>query len=89
MKLSRDLACAEVVELVTEYLEGALSPAQRARFAAHLDDCDYCGEYLEQVRLTIRALGHLSATTMTAESRARLLTEFREWRRTAEGAPAR
>jgi anti-sigma factor RsiW len=84
-----DLPCQEFVELVTEYLEGTLSPEQRARLAAHLDDCDYCGEYLEQMRLTIRALGHLSDTAMRAETRARLLTEFREWKRTAGSAPAR
>jgi anti-sigma factor RsiW len=84
-----DLPCQEFVELVTEYLEGTLSPEQRARFMAHLDDCDYCGDYLEQMRLTIRALGQLSNTAMATETRVRLLTEFREWKRTAESAPAR
>ena len=54
---SRDLVCQQVVELVTDYLEGALSPAEHRRFEAHLAGCPHCTEYLAQMRETIRLAG--------------------------------
>ena len=51
------MTCQEFVELVTDYLEGALDPSERARFAAHIDHCDGCEEYLVQFRETIAAVG--------------------------------
>jgi anti-sigma factor RsiW len=83
-----DLTCQEFVELVTAYLEGVMSPKERVRFAAHLDDCDYCVEYLAQMRVTIQTLGHLSEERIAPEARARLLAEFRDWKRSAGVAPA-
>lgn len=55
-----ELTCKELVELVTDYLEGALSPETRTRFEDHLAGCPFCRIYLEQMRQTIGALGHLS-----------------------------
>lgn len=83
-----DLTCQEFVELVTEYLEGTLSPAERARFQAHIEDCDACTIYLEQIRQTIRALGHLSEERIAPPARERLLAEFRDWKRSMGSAPA-
>ncbi|MGH2618580.1 MAG: anti-sigma factor family protein [Thermomicrobiales bacterium] len=83
-----DLRCQEFVELVTEYLEGTLPPAERERFQAHLDLCDPCVQYIAEMRLTIRALGHLSVEHIAPAARARLLTEFRDWKRTPGGTPA-
>jgi anti-sigma factor RsiW len=51
-----ELSCRELVELVTDYLEGVLTAAERMRFEAHLSECDGCEAYLEQMLLTIRAL---------------------------------
>jgi anti-sigma factor RsiW len=82
-----DLACQEFVELVTEYLEGAMPPAMRARVDAHLADCDYCVEYLDHMRLTIRTLGRISVDQITPASRARLLAAFRDWKRSPSAAP--
>jgi len=56
---SSDLTCRELVELVTDYLEGALDPGDRARFEGHLDRCAGCRAYLGQMRATIWAAGHL------------------------------
>jgi anti-sigma factor RsiW len=53
------MTCRELVEIVTEYLEEALSDRNRLRFEAHLADCPHCRLYLEQMRLTITALGRL------------------------------
>jgi predicted anti-sigma-YlaC factor YlaD len=73
----RDLTCQELVELVTDYLEGALPPAEVARFDAHLVGCSHCRVYLEQMRLTIRALGRLPATAMTEDGMRVLLEQLR------------
>ena len=76
---SAELTCQEFVELVTEYLEGALSPADRARFELHLADCPDCSVFLEQMRRTINAVGYLPEASITQEMRAELLTRFRDW----------
>jgi predicted anti-sigma-YlaC factor YlaD len=52
----REIACRELVELVTAYLDGAMSRADRARFDAHLGECGDCREFLLQLRRTIEAL---------------------------------
>jgi anti-sigma factor RsiW len=79
MRLDRELACQEVVELVTAYLEGALDPADRERFEEHLVFCDGCGNYLEQMRTTITLAGRVEAE-LPAKLEAQLLEAFRGWR---------
>ncbi len=78
---SRELACQEFVELVTEYLEGTLPPAERARFEQHLTACDGCTTYLEQMRQTIRLMGTLTEELIPAEGKEKLLLAFRDWGR--------
>jgi anti-sigma factor RsiW len=80
MKLDRELACTEIVELVTAYLDDALAPADRERFEEHLVFCDGCDTYLEQMRATIRATGQLMPERLPAELEQRLLEAFRGWR---------
>ena len=58
-----DLACRELVELVTEYFAGALDASTRARLEAHLAECGGCERYLEQLRQTVRLAGLLLAVT--------------------------
>ncbi len=74
------LSCQELVELVTDYLEGALPEADRLRFEGHIAGCEDCTVYLEQMRQTISLLGHLPATALTPEAEAELLEAFRGWR---------
>jgi anti-sigma factor RsiW len=81
MDVSDDLTCHELVELVTDYLEDALTPAERARLDAHLDMCPGCREYLAQMRQTISVMGGLSTDDIDPQMRDRLLHVFREWRR--------
>ncbi|HXV56444.1 MAG TPA: zf-HC2 domain-containing protein [Gaiellaceae bacterium] len=76
-----ELACRELVELVTDYLEDRLPPRDRARFEAHLAECEYCEAYVEQMRQTIRVLGRLSEESLSAEARDTLLAAFRDWSR--------
>ena len=74
------LSCQELVELVTDYLEGALPEEDRLRFEDHIAGCEDCTAYLEQMRQTISLLGHLPATALTPEAEAELLEAFRGWR---------
>jgi len=72
--------CRQVVELMTDYLEGALSPAERARFEEHIAGCDGCRAYLQQLRTTRRVLGRLADEPVPAEVERDLLEAFRSWR---------
>jgi anti-sigma factor RsiW len=76
-----DLPCQELVELVTDYLEGRLAPLDQLRFEAHLAQCRGCRTYLEQMRQTIRALGRLAEESIDTEAKERLLSVFRDWKR--------
>ncbi len=76
-----ELTCQELVELVTDYLEGVLPPVELARFEAHLDDCDDCPMYVDQFRATIRLTGRLNEADLSPDARATLLGEFRAWHR--------
>jgi anti-sigma factor RsiW len=73
------MRCAEFVELVTAYLDGALDPATERRFVKHLAGCEGCDRYLDQIRATIKELGHLPVQTLAPEARDRLLDAFRGW----------
>ncbi len=73
------MSCEEFVELVTAYLEGTLDRTTEQQFVEHLALCDGCDRYLDQIRTTIDALGHLSTHSLTPEARDRLLGAFRTW----------
>ena len=81
----RPLACIEMVELMTAYLEGALSRRDRKRFERHIAVCDACTAYLEQMRVTIRNVGRITEDDLSAEAREELLAAFRTWK---AGRPA-
>jgi len=74
------LTCQEMVELVTDYLEDRMDDDTRARFEAHVTECDACTLYIEQMRMTIVALGHIPAETISPEAEGELLAAFRSWR---------
>jgi len=78
-ELDEDMACQELVELVTAYLEGCLATAERARFEEHLATCSGCRTYLEQMRMTLRALGHGPEPSISTEAREQLLRLYRDW----------
>jgi anti-sigma factor RsiW len=80
MQPERDLTCAEVVELVTEYLEGGLTEHERGRFDAHLATCDGCTAYVEQMRTTIAVAGRVREPELPPELEQRLREAFRGWR---------
>ena len=76
------LSCQELVELVTDYLEGVLPEETRLRFEDHIGRCGGCKIYLEQIRQTVSLLGHLPREALSAEAERELLEAFRGWRST-------
>lgn len=81
MTNATELTCQELVELVTDYLEGALPAAERARFEEHLAKCTGCRNYLAQMRMTISSLGRLSEEAIPTQARDDLLGVFRNWKK--------
>jgi anti-sigma factor RsiW len=77
LSTATEITCAELVEIITDYLEGTMQEAERRRFEAHLDECAYCVNYLEQMRQTIAALGELSEESIAPDAREALLETFR------------
>jgi anti-sigma factor RsiW len=75
------LTCQELVELVTDYLEGALPEETRRRFEDHVAGCDGCTNYVEQMRRTIELTGRLSPETLSPDAERTLLEAFRGWQR--------
>ena len=76
-----------MVELINDYLEGALPAADARRFDAHLTECDACTTYLEQMRETVDALGHIPAGSLSPEACETLLRAFRDWHGSRQRAP--
>lgn len=79
-----DLTCRELVELVTDYLDGALPTQDRLDFERHLVWCSWCRDYLDQVRTTIALTGSAENGEPEPPLREQLLDAFRDWKRTRE-----
>jgi predicted anti-sigma-YlaC factor YlaD len=75
------LTCADVVKLVTDYLEGRLTPAEQHRFEGHVAICPPCRAFLAQMRTTVELVGDLREEDVPPEMEQHLLTAFRDWRR--------
>lgn len=75
----RDILCRQAVELVTDYLEGALSRRDRERLETHLAACPHCTEYLAQMRTTIAVLGRVEPESLTPDARDDLVSLYRSW----------
>jgi anti-sigma factor RsiW len=75
-----DLVCQQAVELVTDYLESALSYRDHKRFERHLAGCPHCTEYLAQMRAVIDLSGRITPDDLTAEMRQEFTDLFRRWR---------
>jgi anti-sigma factor RsiW len=74
-----ELVCQEAVELITDYLEGSLSTAQRRRFERHIQACGACTQYLEQMQATIRLTGRIDSEELSDPMREDLSEVFRRW----------
>jgi predicted anti-sigma-YlaC factor YlaD len=76
-----DVPCQDFVELVTDYLEGVLDPETMAAVEHHLGLCQGCREYLDQIRATKRAVGHVSAEALPQAVQDELVAAFTGFRR--------
>lgn len=74
------MTCRELVRIVTEYFEGTLSLEDRTRLESHLVFCDWCVDYIDQMRNTLRVTGKLREDDVPAEVEAELLRAFRDWK---------
>lgn len=78
-----EMPCNELVERVTDYLEGALDGITMARLREHLMVCASCEEYINEVRLAVRVASELSTERISASLDANLLAIYREWSESA------
>jgi anti-sigma factor RsiW len=77
-----DFPCDRFVEVVTDYLDGAMPPAERKQLERHLQICDGCARYLEQIRKTIEMSGRLTVADVEAlddHARESLMAAFRDF----------
>ncbi len=75
------MRCRQVVELMTEYIEGTLSDSDRKKFEQHIAGCDGCTEYLRQLRISIGLTGRLPDEPVPAHLAEELVRAFKDWRR--------
>jgi anti-sigma factor RsiW len=80
LRRRRALVCRQAVELMSDYLEGALSDRDRDRLEAHLAQCEHCSAYLEQLRSTIEVLGRAEPGALTPDAQDELVRLYRRWR---------
>jgi anti-sigma factor RsiW len=78
--VARALSCKELVELITDYVEGDLSRRDRKRFDAHIAGCDGCRAYLGQMRRMILVTGGVTEEQIPEPAKIALLEVFREWK---------
>lgn len=75
------MTCKELVELVTDYLEGKLPNEVRLQLEEHLSGCSGCTNFLEQMRETIRLTGSVSEENLSGPQKDELLDLFRNWKK--------
>ncbi len=83
--ITTDLACQELVEIITDYLEGTLPERDRMRFDAHLMTCPGCREYVEEMRITLQLTGRVTVESISSTARDELLRAFRRMKASSTG----
>jgi anti-sigma factor RsiW len=83
------LVCQHAVELVTDYLQGALNRSDRRRFEKHLGKCDGCTEYLAQIRATLAVTGRVTPDDLSDEMRTEFVALYRRWQRDGDAGEGR
>ena len=74
------MPCRELIEVITDYLEGGLTPEDRTRFEEHLEACSACRMYLDQFEVVIRTLGRIEEDQLDPELRAGLVEAFADFK---------
>jgi len=73
-----EIPCEQIVEMVTDYLEDALTPEQRQLLEEHLADCPPCARYVDQIRVTLSQLGAVREPDLSASAWDELRRAFRD-----------
>jgi anti-sigma factor RsiW len=84
---SEPISCKELVEIVTDYIEGTMSAGDRRRFDEHIENCHWCRRYVEQMEITIRTVGRIEEDSIEPRMRAELLAAFSDWNAGAQPLP--
>ena len=79
--MAEHVTCQEVVELVSDYLDQALAAEEASLFEQHVNFCDGCDWYLDQMRSTVATVGRITEADVPPQTRDKLLAAFREWKR--------
>ena len=74
-----EMACKELIDVLSDYLDGSLPPDDRRRLEVHLDECAYCINYVMQMKDTIDAMGGVSLESLAPEKQGEVLEAFRGW----------
>ncbi len=74
------MTCQEVVELVTDYFEGVLRTERADLFEQHINFCEGCDWYVDEMRTTVASVGKITEEEIPDETREKLLTAFRDWK---------
>jgi anti-sigma factor RsiW len=80
LESTEHITCQEVVDLVTDYLEGALDARDAALFEQHLNFCEGCVWYVDQIRKTASLAGRVREVEVPPDVRDRLIAAFRDWK---------
>jgi anti-sigma factor RsiW len=78
------LSCNEIVEMVTDYIEGDLDPPTVAALEEHLRVCPGCDRYVDQIRETVSTLGSITSDSLSPQAQSDLLDAFRTFKRPAQ-----
>lgn len=79
--MNEKMDCKDLVEVVTDYIEGTLEPDLVRTLDAHLPDCPACVEYIAQMRKTMELAGRITVDDVSPEAEQALLDVFRNVRR--------
>lgn len=80
LRRRNELVCQQAVELISDYIEGALTRSERRRLEAHLAGCEHCEEYVRQIRMTISLSGRVASEDLSPQMREELILLYRRWR---------
>jgi anti-sigma factor RsiW len=83
MSEATNFSCSQIVDLVTEYVEGALPPLERLAFEQHVAACPPCRAYFAQMRTVVEVAGSLREEDLPEDVRDKLVAAFRDWKGTA------
>lgn len=78
--MTHEISCKELVDLVADYMDEAISDDARAKFEQHLSECGYCSAYVQQMHLTVKLTNKLTEPEADQPAPDELMNIFRKWK---------